>query len=586
MTISDWAFVGLYIIGALVIGVYFSRQAGKNIEEYFIKGRDLSWWLIGISAVATYTDAGLAPAVTMWVYEDGLLGNGVWWIPFVVWMPLAAVFWSKFWRRLRTITTAELLEIRYSGKAASTYRAIYSAFMSFGFVVVLMGYVTGWLSAALGPILGWTPAVLIVITGIVTVFYTTLAGQYGVVYGDLFQFLIFLIGNLIFIPIALTAVGGMDAVYSGIYALRGEQAQEFFDVIPPTSSLTGITILAFIVQGLFFAASPTGGEGFTAQRFMAARNEFHAQVGQLFNALLTLIIRVLPFIFLGMIGAAIFAPGTIEEPGEIWAMLIHKYSPPGLTGILVAGIFAAYMSTISAEMNWGASYIVNDLYKRFIKPDGSEQHYVLISRLASILLFGLSLFFAYFLVKGMAAWFLFINSVIFAFILPLSWLRFFWWRLNIYGEAAALIIGLPLGYIVWFPLGFSELPFWQGFLFLFGLGWVVILITTFLTRPEEKETLGAFYDRCRPPGFWGPITNNFPVERKKSIREETLNDIFDCILGITFCATAILASISLFAREFSVFVLASVIFLVSGGWFIMRWKNKGVFHGLGGKENK
>ncbi len=585
MTILDWGFVGLYLVGALAIGIFFSRQAGKNIEEYFIKGRDLSWWLVGISAVATYTDAGLAPAVTMWVYEGGLLGNGVWWIPYVVWMPLAAVFWSKFWRRLRTITTAELLEIRYSGKAASTYRVIYSVFMSFGFVVVLMGYVTGWLSAALGPILGWKPVTLILITGVVTVFYTTLAGQYGVVYGDLFQFIIFLIGNLIFIPVALTAVGGLDAVYSGIHALRGEQAQEFFKIIPPNSSLTGMTILAFVIQGLFFAASPTGGEGFTAQRFMAARNEFHAQVGQLFNALLTLIIRVLPFIFLGMIGAAIYAPGTIEEPGEIWAMLIHKFSPAGLTGILVAGIFAAYMSTISAEMNWGASYVVNDIYKRFIKPNSSDRHYVMISRLASILLFAFSLFVAYFLVKGMAAWFLFINSVIFAFILPLSWLRFFWWRLNIYGEAAALIVGLPLGYIVWFPLGFSELPFWKGFLFLFGLGWVLIVVTTLLTRPEKKETLLDFYDRCRPPGFWGPITKEFTIERKKSILAETRNDIFDCILGILFYAMTILISISLFAKNFSVSIIASIVFLISGGWFIMRWKNRGVFHGLGNTGN-
>ena len=258
---------------------------------------------------------------------------------------------------------------------------------------------------------------------------------------------------------------------SRIEATRGAGAESFFRVLPPVSGLDTLTIFAFIVQGLFFAASPTGGEGFTAQRFMAARNEFHAQVGQLFNALLTLIIRVVPFLFLGMIAAAIYAPGTVAEPGEIWARMVRTYAPAGLLGLLVAGVFAAYMSTISTLMNWGASYIVNDLYKPFIRQDESERHYVWVGRVGSVVIFALSLIVAYYFVEGLRAWFLFINSVVFAFILPLSWLRFFWWRLNIYGEAAALIIGLPLSYIVWFPLGFSNEqahPFWQGFLLLFG----------------------------------------------------------------------------------------------------------------------
>ena len=188
------------------------------------------------------------------------------------------------------------------------------------------------------------------------------------------------------------------------------------------------------MQGLFFAASPTGGEGFTAQRFMAARNEFHAQVGQLFNAILTLIVRVVPFLFLGVIAAALYAPGSVAEPGEIWARMVRSYAPVGLLGLLVAGIFAAYMSTISTLMNWGASYIVNDFYKPFVRPAESERHYVWVGRIGSVVIFSLSLFVAYYFVEGLRAWFLFINSVVFAFILPLSWLRFFWWRLNIYGE--------------------------------------------------------------------------------------------------------------------------------------------------------
>jgi SSS family transporter len=580
----DWVVVGLYFLFMLSVGLYFMRRASRSVADYFVSGRDLPWWVIALSAVATYTDAGLAPAVTMLTYQGGLLGNAVWWIPYVIWMPLGAVLWSKYWRRLGTVTSAELLNVRYSGKFAHAYRGIYSVFMSFGFIVVLMGYVSGWLGAALGPILGWQPISLILFAAFVTAAYTVASGLSGVAYTDAYQFGIFLIGNIILVPIVLSGAGGMDHVYQTVEGTRGVAgAESFFRVLLPADGLGGLTILAFVVQGLFFAASPTGGEGFTAQRFMAARNEFHAQVGQLFNAILTLIVRVVPFLFLGIIGAALYAPGSIAEPGEIWARMVRTYAPVGLLGLLVAGIFAAYMATTSTLMNWGASYVVNDLYKPFIRPAESERHYVWVGRIGSIVIFSLSLFVAYYFVEGMRAWFLFINSVVFAFILPLSWLRFFWWRLNIYGEAAALIIGLPLSYIVWFPLGFSNEqlhPFWQGFLLLFGLGFTTIVAVTYLTAPEKIETLREFYARCRPPGLWGPVTKEFDPEARRQIRKETLTDLVDCGLGVVFCTAAIVAVISALGRHWTTLFIALAAMAFSGGLFIRRWARRGVFRGL------
>jgi solute:Na+ symporter, SSS family len=581
----DWVVVGLYFLFMLCVGLYFMRRASRSMADYFVSGRDLPWWVIALSAVATYTDAGLAPAVTMLTYQAGLLGNAVWWIPYVVWMPLGAVLWSKYWRRLGTVTSAELLNVRYSGRFAHVYRGIYAVFMSFGFIVVLMGYVSGWLGAALGPILGWQPISLILFSAIVTAAYTVASGLSGVAYTDAYQFGIFLIGNIILVPIVLSGAGGMDHVYQTIEATRGAAgAENFFRVLLPAEGLGGLTVLAFVVQGLFFAASPTGGEGFTAQRFMAARNEFHAQVGQLFNALLTLIVRVVPFLLLGMIAAALYAPGTVAEPGEIWARMVRSYAPVGLLGLLVAGIFAAYMSTVSTLMNWGASYIVNDFYKPFVRPGETERHYVWIGRIGSIVIFALSLFVAYYFVEGLRAWFLFINSVVFAFILPLSWLRFFWWRLNIYGEAAALIIGLPLSYIVWFPLGFSNEqvhPFWQGFLLLFGLGLVTIVVVTYLTPAERIETLREFYRRCRPPGVWGPVVREFGSAEREEIRGETITDLIDCALGVLFCTAAIEVVISLLGRHWGILVASIAVAIVSGGLFIARWSRRGVFRGLG-----
>lgn len=587
MRTLDWVIVGLYFLFMLVVGLYFARRASRSMADYFVSGRDMPWWIIALSAVATYTDAGLAPAVTMLAYQGGLLGNAVWWIPYVIWMPIGAVLWSKYWRRLGTVTSAELLGIRYGGRFAEVYRGVYAVFMTV-FIVVLMGYVSGWLGAALGPILGWEPIYLILFSAFVTAIYTVSSGLSGVAYTDAYQFGIFMIGNIILVPIVLFSVGGMEHVYQTIETVRGADAQSFFSVSFPGPGLDTLTILAFVVQGLFFAASPTGGEGFTAQRFMAARNEFHAQVGQLFNTILTLILRVVPFIFLGVIAAAIYPPGSVAEPGEIWARIVNSYAPVGLLGLLVAGIFAAYMSTISTQMNWGASYIVNDFYKPFVRPDASEKHYVMVGRLGSVLIFALSLIVAFYFVEGMRAWFLFINSVVFAFILPLSWLRFFWWRLNIYGEAAALVIGLPLSYIVWFPLGFSNEqahPFWQGFLLLFGSGFATIVLVSLLTPPEKIETLREFYRRCRPPGFWHPVVTEFTGEERQQIKNETLRDLIDCVLGVAFCASAILAVISPFGGHWMVFAAALLTCAVSGGLFIGRWARRGVFRSLGNAEN-
>lgn len=416
MKILDWGVVALYFCLMLGVGLYFTRKAGKSVTDYFVSGRNLPWWIIALSAVATYTDAGLAPAVTMLTFQGGLLGNAVWWIPFIIWMPLGAVLWSKYWRRLGTLTSAELLELRYSGPLARRYRNVYAIFMSCGFIVVLIGYVSGWLGSALGPILGWTPIQLIVTAGAVAVLYTSCAGLYGVAYTDAFQFSIFLAGNVLLIPIVLAQTGGFAGIHDAIAVNRGKDAMDFLRVLPPVPGLSGLNAFAFVMQGLFFAASPTGGEGFTAQRFMAARNEFHAQVGQLFNTVLTLVVRVVPFLILGMAAAAIFKPDAIGEPGELWARLVSIYAPTGLLGLLVAGIFAAYMATVSTHMNWGASYVVNDFYRPLF-PGKSERHYVMAGRLSSIFLFSLGLLVAYFFVQGMRAWFLFINSVVFAFVL-------------------------------------------------------------------------------------------------------------------------------------------------------------------------
>lgn len=575
----DWVIIAFYCAFMLVLGFSFTRKAGQNVESYFIAGRKLRWWALGFSATATYTGAGAAPAFTMLVFQNGLMGNWWWWMPFVIWMPLVSVIWSKLWRRLRVVTTAEFMELRYGGREARLFRGIYASFMSLGFAVLLNGYVMGWLIRAMAPIFHWTDLQVILFATALVMIYCTLSGLFGVVYSDIVQFLIFFGANIILIPVILNEVGGLKSIYEQVISQRGT---DFFHALPPHGEIVGMTLLFLIIQGLFYASSPAGGEGYTAQRFMAAKNEFHAQTGQLFNTAVTLIVRVIPFLFLGIIGAALL-PAASTDPDRVWGILVSRYSLPGLTGLLVAAELAAFMSTIDTHINWGSSFLVNDLYRQFIKKKAPETHYVLISRLATAGILLLSVLVGYFLVEHMMAWFLFINSVMVAFILPLSWLRFFWWRHNVYGEAAAFIIGLPLSYIIWFPLEFSQSekhPFWHGFLLLFALGWAIILFVDLLTRPEKIEKLKEFYRKCRPPGLWAPVAREIEGEEKEARKKETLRDIVDCFLGSFFCLSSVAGLAVLFSKQWSLFLVTLVLSLLSGSLFLMRWKKRGVFRSL------
>lgn len=572
----DWLVVAAYALVALAIGVYFTRRSSHGIEGYFMGGRSLPWWVIGFSAVATFTSAGSASAFTMLVYTDGLLGNWWWWIPWLIWMPLVAVIWSKFWRRLKIVSTAEFVEVRYGGKAASIFRSVAAVYFSFGWAVLLMGYVSGWLSYSIGPILGWRPIHVILFAAGLTVVYTMLGGLLGAVYSEVFQFLLFVAANVIFIPVVFHHLGGVSHAYAE--ATRNFSSS-FFQATPPGGEFTWPTIFALAVQGLFFAASPTAGEGMTAQKFMAARNEFHAQVGQLFNAILSLVFRVIPFLFLGIAAAALYPHGAMD--GErVWGQMVARYAFPGLTGLLVAGELASYQSAISTEMNWGASYLINDLYKRHVKVNASERHYVWVSRLATLLLLGCALLLGYYLVHGMMAWFLFINNVMISFILPLAWLRFFWWRLNIWGEMAALIVGLPLSFIIWFPLGFSHQPFWHGFLLIFALGWIVIVTVTLLTPPEKREVLENFYRLCRPPGLWSDIPNILPAEERRQLRQGLRDDIVESVLGMLFCLAGVAATANLFGRHWIAAGIWIAIAAIGFLMFIQRWSRRGVFRSL------
>jgi len=560
---ADWIVLAVYGLGFLAAGIWLFLRSGKDPDSYFLAGRRLPWWKIGFSSAATYTGAAAAPLFTMLVYQNGIAGNWWWWLSFCLWMPLVAALWSKFWQRLGVSTTAEFMEVRYGGREARLFRGIYAVYMALGWTSILNGYALSMLIRAAGPVFGPLPPALLALAAGILLVYCTVPGLTGIAVTNAAQFIIFIAANGVLALVVFGRSGGWGSIMEAALAQRGE---EFFRPLPPSGEIAGMTIVFLLVQGIFFASSPAGGEGYTAQRFMAARNEFHAQAGQMFSAVLTLVVRVVPFIFLGIAGAALL-PAAGTDPARVWGILISRLHAPGLTGLLLAGELAAFLSTVETQVNWGSSFIIHDLYRPYVKKNASDRHYAAAGRIASGLVLVLGMFFGYFYVSEVMAWFLFINSVAVAFILPLSWLRFFWWRHNVYGEAAGLLIGLPLSYAVWFPLGFSDSarhPFWHGFLLLFGLGWLVIVVADLLTPPERIETLREFHARCRPPGLWRAVTTGLDREARTKIHKENRQSILDGIWGIIFCLSGVAALTALLGRRTSVFIVGAGLVVVSG----------------------
>lgn len=564
----DWLVIAAYLLVSLGIGLYFVRRAAGSMEDYFVAGRSLSWWVIGFANCATYT--GGSAAWVMLVYQDGLSGNFWWWPSWVVWMPLVAVVWARYWRRMGIVTTAEFIQLRYGGRFARPYRAIYAVYSCFGWAPLATGYMTGWMVSELQPILGWTRVEIILACGVLVLIYAVVSGLFGVVYNQVFQLCFYLLGACLLIPAMISHFGGWQQMTEAAMAIRGA---EFMNPLPPTPTVTPEVLAALFIMGFFFAANPMAGEGGAAQRFMSAKSETHAALGQMFSAFLALAVRVVPFIIFGIAAAALFPKGSVA-PELMWSEMVIKFAPPGLLGVVVAAELAGYMAIANGFMNWGGAFLTNDIYKSVLRPQASDKELALAGKGATLVIVVLSFLVTLFLVDQMMSWFLYINAVMIAFILPLSWLRFFWWRFNIWGEAAGVLLGLPLGYLIWFPLGFSQKPFWLAFFTLFAAGWILILLVTLLTPAESPATLQEFYRRCRPAGLWGPVSASLPAHERLDAGQQLRKDLVTCALGIVVCGSMVVLVNACISSSWTLAAACFITLAVSGFAFLQRWRNQ------------
>jgi Na+/proline symporter len=420
------------------------------------------------------------------------------------------------------------------------------------------------------------------------------SGLFGVAYNDALQFVLVIAGNSIFGLLLIAKGGGVSHVWDQIAITRGH---DFLNPMPMAGNIGVISLIALCLQGLFFAGSPYAGEGWTAQRYMAAKNEFHAVMGQVLNGVLALVVRLIPFILIGLAAAALYSPQSIPVPAELWAQLVRSHAPHGLFGLLLVASLAGYMGSISAFMNWAAGYLVNDLYRLSLRPHASPREYVLISRLSSALMLIIGVIAGWNIdPKQLDRWVLFINSALVVFPLPLAWLKWFWWRTNVYGEMAGILGAFPTGYVVWFgsdailPATFrgwtrstwninldalvpafgdlDRFPFWAGFAIIFGLGWAAILLATLLTRPESMDVLRKFYHDVRPIGFWGPVQNELPAGERESVKLRARAEFITCGWGVAFYFLMVLATFAAMGRRFQLAILCGALAVLMGLMFI------------------
>ncbi|MBN1586602.1 MAG: Na+:solute symporter [Candidatus Omnitrophica bacterium] len=514
----DWSIIIGYMVFALAIGFYFSKRASGSLTEYFVAGRTLSWWLAGTSIVATSFAADTPLAIAGIVRVRGLQGNWYWWSGLMGGM-LCVFFYARLWRRARLLTDVELVELRYKGKPAAMLRVFHAIYRSTLFNCITMGWVILAMQKLVFVLLGWDKLTSIVVLMILTIIYTVLSGMYGVVATDLIQFVMAMTGSIALAWITLVKLGGPKAMAEKAVAAAtehaaavdaGQIAEGISRVAAPDQLINfapnlQATELAWFTFAVFiFVQWWGGGEGggFLAQRLFSTRNEKDSLLATLWYNFAHYAIRPWPWIIVGL-GSLVFFPNLVD-PELAYPRMMVEFLPTGLKGLLVASLLAAFMSTMDTHMNWGASYLVNDVYKRFLVKEGSEDHYVFVSRIMIVIMAILAGFTAWQMDSIYNAW-LFIQLLMggTAFVVLLRW---YWWRINAWSEISSMIasIVLSLFFDRWSVTNGPDL-YPVRLVLVLGGATITWIVTTFLTKPVPADHLERFYRRVRPGGWWGPI---------------------------------------------------------------------------------
>ncbi|HEX2693301.1 MAG TPA: sodium:solute symporter family protein [Gemmatimonadaceae bacterium] len=542
LTAIDWAIVAAYFILSLAIGFAFTKRGGESLSEYFLSGRNVTWWLAGTSMVATTFAADTPLVVTGLVSSHGVAGNWLWWNMLMSGM-LTVFFFARLWRRARVMTDVEFAEIRYSGEPAAVLRGFRALYLAIPINLIVLGWVTRAmikiLTISLGlhavRILGFTVPGDVLAVGIcfvITVAYSAGAGMWAVLWTDLVQFVIKMSAVIILAVYAVRAVGGMDALKSGLTTHFGS-ADAALSVLPVKIGPSGLEAYAWMpLLALFvflsvqwwaawYPGAEPGGGGYIAQRIFSAKTERDGVLATLFFNVAHYAIRPWPWIITGLCTVLLYPAGIgpTHDHEAAYVQAFVDLLPTPWRGFMMAGFAAAYMSTVGTQLNWGASYLVNDFYKRFLNRTATEKHYVAMSRLATVLLFLGSAVVTMHLQTIEGAWkFLLALGSGTGLVLILRW---YWWRINAWSEISAMIasFAVSLAAITWIKPRFADTDFrgdaWV-MIVTVVLSTIVWIVVTFATKPEPEATLESFYRRVRPGGpGWAAVSERAGFGREQ-----------------------------------------------------------------------
>ncbi len=520
----DWIIVFGFLALFVFIGIRFRGKAGGGLAGFFLGGRNMPWYLAGVSMVATTFAADTPLWVTEKIAQHGISGNWLWWNMLIGGM-LTTFFFARIWRRAEIITELELLEIRYSGKVAQWLRGVRAVYLGLFMNVVIIG----WVNAALLSILEvffeipyevafWCTMGAMLLVAI----YSAIAGLLGIAITDFVQFIIAMAGSVILaiVVLQLPEVGGMSGLKAQLPAWRFNLLPELSgasDVAVGTFSLTAGAFFSYIVLqwwASWYPGNEPGGGGYISQRMMAAKDEKNAVYSSLFFQIAHYCLRPWPWIIVGLAALVLYPDLPLEESRKGFILAMRDYLPVGIKGLLLVGFLSAYMSTISTQLNWGSSYLTNDLYKRFLKPahtfstpSSGESHYVKAGRVITLLIMGIAMIStSQITMIDEAAQFLIASGAGLGMVLILRW---YWWRINAWSELSATLaplLALALANYVlpdYLPQNFFDQN--GGFIFTVAFTTVVWLVVTFSTSPTDTQVLSAFYERIKPGGWWKPF---------------------------------------------------------------------------------
>lgn len=512
----DWGIIGAFFVVSLAIGLIVSRQSGKNYKEFFLSGRGMPWWLLGISMVATTFSADTPNLVTDIVRNNGVAGNWVWWA-FLLTGMLTVFVYARLWRRSGIMTDLEFYELRYHGKTAAFLRGFRAIYLGVFFNIMIMATVTLAAIKIGGVMLGLGPLETVLITSAVTVVYTSLGGLRGVILTDFFQFILAMVGIIwaAVVIVNLPEVGGLEKLFAH------EEVRTKLHLLPDftdSSQLIPLFILPLAIQwwSVWYPGAEPGGGGYIVQRMLSAKDEKNAVGATLLFNIAHYALRPWPWILIALASIVVFPdleslrqafPNVSEQvvKDDLAFPAMLTYLPSGLLGLVIASLIAAFMSTLSTHLNWGASYIVHDFYRRFINEKASEKTLVRLGRWSTVGLMVLTALFALVLENALQAFNILLQigagtGLIFI-------LRWFWWRISAFSEITAMVVSFLMA-IYLEVIHPGELESHTKLLLGVGITTASWILVTFLTPPTDQKTLIAFYRLIKPsPGGWRPVIN-------------------------------------------------------------------------------